>query len=129
MNIWKLFKSKQKETSSDKKEQKTLNELLAETHSKTKEEATKEGKPWVAVLETHVNPSNIRHGFFELDWNNEFIEHLIDAGFKGESQEELVDKWFRTIVMQMLQDEGQSTDREMGHINVVPIDKNRSEIS
>ena len=47
----------------------THKELMA----KEKEQATKEGKPWVGVLNTHVNKENIRNGFFELDWNNEFI--------------------------------------------------------
>ena len=37
---------------------------------KEKQEATKKGEPWVAVLDTQVNPDNIRNGFFELDWNN-----------------------------------------------------------
>jgi len=94
-----------------------------------KEAATKAGEPWVAVLDTQVNPENIRNGFFELDWNNEFIEQLLDAGYSGETNEEIVDAWFRTIVSQMLDDEGQSTDRGMGHINVVPIDKSKSEVS
>jgi len=94
-----------------------------------KELATKAGKPWVAVLDTQTNPDNIRNGFFELDWNNEFIEQLLDAGYSGESNEEIVDQWFRSIVTQMLEDEGMDTDRGMGHINVVPIDKGRSEVS
>ena len=94
-----------------------------------KEAATKAGEPWVAVLDTQVNPDNIRNGFFELDWNNEFIEQLLDAGYKGETNEEIVDAWFRTIVIQMLEEDGLSTDRSMGHINVVPIDKGRSSVS
>ena len=94
-----------------------------------KEEATAKGEPWVAVLDTQINPDNIRNGFFELDWNNEFIEQLLDAGYSGESNEQIVDAWFRTIVSQMLEEEGQDTDRSMGHINVVPIDKGRSEVS
>src|SRR5210317_2079332 len=94
-----------------------------------KEKATKEGKPWVAVLNTHINKDNIKNGFFELDWNNEFIEQLIDAGYSGETNEQIVDAWFRTIVIQMLEDEGQDTQREMGYINVVPIDKGRSSVS
>ncbi len=93
-----------------------------------KEAATKAGQPWVAVLDTQVNPENIRNGFFELDWNNEFIEQLLDAGYSGESNEEIVDQWFRTIVSQMLEDEGQSTEREMGHVKVVPIDDGKSSI-
>ena len=94
-----------------------------------KNQATEANEPWVAVLDTQVNPDNIKNGFFELDWNNEFIEQLLDAGYKGESQEEIVDAWFRTIVVQMLEEEGQPTEREMGYVNVVPIDKGRSEVS
>ena len=91
--------------------------------------ATKAGKPWVAVLDTQVNEDNIRNGFFELDWNNEFIEQLLDAGYSGESNEQIVDAWFKTIVTQMLQEDGEDPDRDMGYINVVPIDKGKSEVS
>jgi len=107
----------------------TTEEVLRDALEQEKEAATKAGKPWVAVLDTQVNPDNIRNGFFELDWNNEFIEQLLDAGYKGETNEQIVDAWFRTIVTQMLEEEGQSTDREMGYINVVPIDKDKSEVS
>ena len=96
---------------------------------KEKVEATAAGEAWVAVLDMQINPENIKNGFFELDWNNEFIEQLMDAGYKGETNEQIVDAWFRTIVMQMLEEEGQPTDREMGYINVVPLEKGRSEVS
>ena len=96
---------------------------------KEKEQATKDGKPWVGVLDTQVNPDNIRNGFFELDWNNEFIEQLIDAGYSGETNEQIVDAWFRTIAMQVLDESGLDTQREMGYINVNPIDKDKSEVS
>jgi len=116
------------------KERKRVSKLTPEEErrealDKEKEEATKKGKPWVAVLDTQVNSDNIRNGFFELDWNNEFIEQLLDAGYKGESNEEIVDAWFKTIVTQMLQEDGQDTDRGMGYVNVVPIDKGKSEVS
>ena len=68
-----------------------------------KEEATKAGKAWVAVLDTQVNPENIKNGFFELDWNNQFIEELLDAGYSGETNEAIVDSWFKSIVVQMLE--------------------------
>ena len=100
-----------------------------EALAKEKEEATKKGEPWVAVLDTQVNPENIKNGFFEIDWNNEFIEQLLDAGYKGETNEQIVDAWFRTIVVQMLEEEGLDTEREMGYINVVPIDQGRSSVS
>lgn len=108
---------------------KTTEDLRREALQKEKEEATAKGEAWVAVLDTQVNPDNIRNGFFELDWNNEFIEQLLDAGYSGETNEQIVDAWFRTIVIQMLEEEGLDTQREMGYINVVPIDKGRSSVS
>ena len=96
---------------------------------KEKEEATKNNQPWVAVLDTQLNPDNIKNGFFELDWNNQFIEELLDAGYKGETPEEIVDGWFKTIAMQILGEQGVDTAREMGYINVIPIDKDKSEVS
>ena len=109
--------------------EKTSEEVRRETLEKEKQDATRAGKPWVAVLDTQVNPDDIKNGFFVLDWNNEFIEQLLDAGYSGESNEQIVDSWFRTIVMQMLEEDGISTDREMGYINVKPIDKDKSEVS
>jgi len=128
MGWWnKLVRDKNKEQATE--EVKTAEELRRDALEQEKEAATAKGEAWVAVLDTQVNPDNIRNGFFELDWNNEFIEQLLDAGYKGETNEQIVDAWFRTIVTQMLEEDGQSTDRNMGHINVVPLDKGRSEVS
>jgi len=97
---------------------------------KEKEEATRRGEPWVAVIDTQVNDKNIRNGFFELDWNNEFIEMLLDHGFEGESAEAIVDHWFKNVVAQILAEEGQEYDgREMGHINIVRNGDGTSEVS
>lgn len=96
-----------------------------------KERATAKGEPWVSVLDTHVNKDNIRNGFFELDWNAEFVLQLKQAGygFDGDPDEEIVDRWFRDIVRGMLSEEGMDTTRGAGYINVVPITKGRSEVS
>ena len=112
-----------------KKKPPTSEETRRAALEQEKQEATKKGEPWVAVLDTQVNPDNIRNGFFELDWNNEFIDQLIDAGYSGETNEQIVDAWFRTIVSQMLEEEGHDKTRDAGYINVVPIDKGKSEIS
>jgi hypothetical protein len=131
MGWWnKLVRDKQKEeTVEEPAVEKTTEELRREALETEKQAATEAGEPWVAVLDTQVNPDNIRNGFFELDWNNEFIEQLLDAGYTGETNEQIVDAWFRTIVIQMLEEEGLDTQREMGYINVVPIDKGRSSVS
>jgi hypothetical protein len=128
MGWWnKLVRDKKKEQATE--EVKTAEELRREALEAEKEAATAKGEPWVAVLDTQINPENIRNGFFELDWNNEFIEQLLDAGYKGETNEQIIDAWFRTIVIQMLEEEGLDIQREMGYINVVPIDKGKSSVS
>lgn len=96
-----------------------------------KERATYKGEAWVQVLDTHVNKDNIRNGFFELDWNDLFIVQLKQAGygFDGDPEEEIVDRWFRDIVRNMLSEEGMDINRGAGYINVVPISKGKSEVS
>jgi len=93
--------------------------------------ATKKKQPWVNVLDMQVNKDNIRNGFFELDWNKYFIKDLIRNGYGEEAdpEEEIVDRWFRDIVYNMLDEEGMDTSRGAGYINVVPIDKGKSEVS
>ena len=96
-----------------------------------KERATAKGEPWVAVLDTHVNKDNIRNGFFELDWNEEFVLQLKQAGygFDGDPEEEIVDRWFRDLARNVLAEEGQDTSRGAGYINVIPISQGKSEVS
>ena len=67
-----------------------------------------------------VNKENIRNGFFELDWNTIFIDELKKAGFgfDGDPEEEIVDRWFRDLVMNSLAAEGQNTNRNIGSMNV-----------
>ena len=86
-----------------------------------KARATARGEPYVTVLDTHVNKDNIRNGFFELDWNPEFIVQLKQAGygFEGDPEEEIVDRWFRDLAGNMLAEAGQDTSRVYGgYINV-----------
>lgn len=61
-------------------------------------------EPWVNVIKMGVDPINVTQGYFELDWNEEFIIMLQEAGIEGKSDEEIVNKWFngvcRTILFQ-----------------------------
>ena len=68
-----------------------------ETKLSEKEEATKNGKPWVKVLDTNVDQENPKYGYFELDWNKPFVENLKEHGFSGKSDEEVVDHWFSVL--------------------------------
>lgn len=96
-----------------------------------KDRATAKQEPWINVLDVKVNKDNVRNGFFEMDWNEFFIKELIANGYGTEQdpEEEIVDRWFRDIVFQMLEQEELDTSRGAGYINVVPIDKGKSEVS
>ena len=113
--------------------EKELEEKELKVLSKTdpKAAATKRKQPWVNVLDMQVNQDNIRNGFFELDWNQYFIAELIENGYGTESdkEEEIVDRWFRDIVYNMLSEEQVEQPVNTGYINVVPIDKGKSEVS
>jgi hypothetical protein len=93
--------------------------------------ATRRKEPWVNVIDIKINQDNVRNGFFELDWNEYFIQELIKNGYglEADPEEEIVDRWFRDIVYNMLQDEGLDTSRNVGYINVTPISKGKSEVS
>tara|TARA_B110000495_G_scaffold180000_1_gene173780 strand:- start:1057 stop:1431 length:375 start_codon:yes stop_codon:yes gene_type:complete len=111
---------------SNKPKEKTRFELLMAE----KKAAQKAKKPWVAVLDTHVNEKDIKNGFFELDWNNEFIEQLLDAGYTGETNEQIVDGWFKDVARNILKDQGQDASRGAGYINVGNVNKDgKSEVS
>jgi DNA-directed RNA polymerase specialized sigma54-like protein len=69
----------------------------SESKKMSKKEATEKKQPWVAVLDTQVNPENIRNGFFELDWNEYFVLQLRSQGYIGNTEEEVVDKWFQDL--------------------------------
>jgi hypothetical protein len=95
-----------------------------------KERATARGEPWVDVLQTHVNKDNIRNGFFELDWNNEFVSQLKQAGygFDEDPEEEIVDRWFRDLARNMLSEDGLDTSRGAGYINVSRLPNGRAQV-
>ena len=67
-----------------------------------KEQADKDGKPYVEVLSTNIDPENPTDGYFELDWNDKFITQLVRAGYKGDKQEDIIDSWFTDLCRQML---------------------------
>jgi hypothetical protein len=96
-----------------------------------KARATARGEPYVAVLDTKVNPENVRNGFFELDWNDLFVVQLKQAGygFDGDPEEEIVDRWFRDLAANMLVEAGQDPGRSSaGYINVSKLPNGRAQV-
>lgn len=81
------------------------------TKAKTpKEIATEKREPWVSVLDTSINPRDPRNGFFELDWNEFFIDQLRFAGYKGETDEDLIDRWFRDLCLSVAAEDKELLD-------------------
>lgn len=91
-----------------------------------KERATRKKEPWVGVLNTHVNKENVRNGFFELDWNDEFVLQLKQEGygFDGDKDEEIVDRWFRELCANVVVDGDFGGPVETGTIDIQSVKKN-----
>jgi len=86
-----------------------------------KEKATLKKEPWVDVIGFKVNPNNIRNGFFEIDWNDLWIDKLKQEGygFDGDPEEEIVGRWYRDICMNAAAAEGiDVSDQDFGFLNV-----------
>lgn len=94
-----------------------------------KEIATARKEPWVAVLDTQVNPDNVRNGFFELDWNEYFIMQLQANGYQGTSEEEMVDQWFQDLCRNIGNEAGvEMENRGSGYVNRALRDDGKTEI-
>lgn len=70
-----------------------------------KEMATARKEPFVTVVETKVDPDNPSSGYFELDWNSYFIDDLRKAGYTGITEEEIIDKWFKALCQNILDED------------------------
>ena len=87
------------------------------TVNKQDKEVTKETAvgPWVKVIEVHFDKDNPQRGYFELDWNEDFVGLLGESGYAGPSDEAVVDLWFndlcRSIVLEQ-EIEGNNVPRE-----------------
>lgn len=131
-----LERIKQQQSKELEEHQAELEKIVEEKSKITKtpkEIATERGEPYIAVLDTTLDKNNPRNGYFELDWNKPFIDDLIQHGFGFESdpEEEIVDRWFRSLASNMLQeaDIPISPQYTGGYININQITKDHSEAS
>jgi hypothetical protein len=70
-----------------------------------KQVATINDKPYVGVLKTNFDPTKPKNGWFELDWNQKFIDDLVTAGYTGEQDEDVVNKWFNDLCRNVMMEE------------------------
>lgn len=85
-----------------------------------KELATSRKEPWVDVIKTHINTTNANNGFFELDWNEYFIIQLKKEGYgvDGDTEESIIDRWFRDLARNIFSDEGMDSTRSAGFVDL-----------
>jgi hypothetical protein len=122
-----LFKKKPSQAEIEA-EAKKYAEVVTETLP-PKEAATLKKEPYVAVLNTHINEENIRNGFFELDWNEYFIVKLRESGYTGDSEEAVVDAWFKDLCRDVAMEENVNmSQRGAGYINVNSLGNGKAEI-
>mgnify|MGYP003307162785 CR=1 FL=1 len=99
------------------------------TKATTKKKTTKKSQePWVKVLNMNVDQTNPRNGFFELDWNDEFVNMLTQNGYQGETQEEIVDRWFQTLCRTIGNEQGVDVTGS-GYVQINRRDDGKTEIS
>jgi hypothetical protein len=112
------------------KEQLAVEETIRLAKLTPKERATEKEESYIAVLDTKVNKDNVRNGFFELDWNEYFIVELRLAGYNGDSDEEIVDRWFQDLCRNIGNEAGVDMDgRGSGYVNVNNLGNGKAEIS
>lgn len=63
-----------------------------------KEAATLRDEPWVGTIDNGYNAEEGVNGFyFQLDWNDQWVEFLRKNGYHGFSDEQVVEQWFSDV--------------------------------
>ena len=101
---------------------------VKKTVKKSDKKTTKSEEPMVKVLQVNVNPDNPKNGFFELDWNDEFVNMLKQNGYTGESEEEIVDRWFQSLCKTIGAEQGVDVTGS-GYVQVNRRDDGKTEVS
>jgi hypothetical protein len=103
------------------KKEVTIEEPLAPPPLSPKDEATKNGEPYVTIVSLELDTADIGAGSFELDFNDIFVARLIKAGYTGKTDADIVDQWFtnlcRHVVMETYQQYEADPVVRMNHQN------------
>lgn len=98
-----------------------------------KEEATKNGEPYIEMLKVEIDNDNPSYGSFEMDWNDHFVTKLRTMGYPSDADDEvIVDLWFQNVCRNILmetyeQDTG--TADNIRYINKKDLGNGKTEIS
>tara|TARA_B100000953_G_scaffold47488_1_gene36224 strand:- start:277 stop:570 length:294 start_codon:yes stop_codon:yes gene_type:complete len=88
-----------------------LKKMVSKTEKEisAKDQATAKGEPYIKVLDVKFDKENPGDGYFELEWNKIFVKKLLDAGYSGDKDAEVVDAWFTGLCRMIAEDENSIT--------------------
>ena len=91
-----------------------------ENNLSDKDRATRNGEPWFDVVKTQVNEGDVKRGYFELDWNELFIEKLKQDGYgyNGDTEESIVNRWFKELCATVVIEEDIDVEVESGTLDL-----------
>jgi hypothetical protein len=74
-----------------------------------KEKASFDGEPYFTVVSGSYEAANDGVGRFEfeLDWNEIFVEGLVEDGWEGITDDQIVNSWFDEVCRQMISEESE----------------------
>jgi len=70
-----------------------------------KDLATQEGRPYVNIISMDFDPANPVVGSFDLEWNDLFVKQLVQSGYQGVNDEQIVDRWFQAVCRNIANEE------------------------
>jgi hypothetical protein len=86
--------------------------------------ATAKDEPWIDVVEHGYDPDQGINGvYFEFDWNEPWIVLLKSHGYKGDSDQDIVEKWFSDICREQIGPDNLVLDPEMAML--IPMEQYR----
>ena len=78
----------------------------------TKRKSTKDKKvadeiqaPYIKVINIGFQDNDPTKGFFELDWNDLFVQQLRESGYSGKNPEDVVNLWFNDLCRSVAQEQ------------------------
>lgn len=78
-----------------------------------KRTATLNNEPWVAALDSQYNKKMGKDGFsFELDWNDQFVEMLMQNGYEGTEPAHIIEQWFDDVANSQLSVSSEDNEEE-----------------
>jgi len=103
-----------------------IKELEAE-----KRTATLNNEPWIASSDSQYNKKMGKDGFsFELDWNDQFVEMLMQNGYEGTEPAHIIEQWFDDVANSQLSEvvDDDDDEKDKGPDFTIPRTKTKTKI-